>query len=354
MGIIQSSSSRGNNEGEKTPRSIFFIYNALRLLWRKFCPVFGHAKPLLPLQNPASSTTAEPLLVAETPHISPPTSEFYDKGLKCDSDDLWQSERDGEDRVVVCVHQFSNSAVSVKENVSRNGIALTNNSSEEEEEDDVVVVVEKIKRAISVVLEERWIKHYSSGHRILLVGEGNFSFSACLALEFRSAPNIIATSLDSQAFLKKHYNKSIDNIEELKRRGSKVMHGINATTMAKHQLLGDLRFDRIVFNFPYVGLNTIKKLPRQSQLALHQELVRQFLENARQMIGENGEIHITHKTNSFHREWGLVSLGRGCGLRLKEATNFNLVDYPGYNTKCGFGGNGDFNCYPSKTYKFQL
>lgn len=87
---------------------------------------------------------------------------------------------------------------------------------------------------------------------------------------------------------------------------------------------------------------------------LHQELVREFLENAREMIGENGEIHITHKTNGFHREWGLVSLGRGCGLRLKEETNFNLVDYPGYNTKYGFGGNGDFNCYPSKTYKFRL
>lgn len=87
---------------------------------------------------------------------------------------------------------------------------------------------------------------------------------------------------------------------------------------------------------------------------LHQELVRGFLENAREMIGEDGEIHITHKTNGFHRAWGLVSLGRGCGLRLKEATKFNLVDYPGYNTKCGFGGNGDFNCYPSKTYKFGL
>lgn len=148
MGIIQSSSNRGNNEGEKTPRSIFFIYKALRLVWRKVFSVFGHAKPLLPLHNPPSSITTEPLLVAKTPHICPPTVK--------------------------------------------------------EEDDDVSVVVE-IKRTISVVLEERWIKHYSSGHRILLVGEGNFSFSACLAQEFRSAPNIIATSLDSLGEVSLHF-----------------------------------------------------------------------------------------------------------------------------------------------------
>lgn len=44
----------------------------------------------------------------------------------------------------------------------------------------------------------RWIKHYSSGHRILLVGEGDFSFSTCLAAAFGWASNMVATSLDSQ------------------------------------------------------------------------------------------------------------------------------------------------------------
>ena len=43
----------------------------------------------------------------------------------------------------------------------------------------------------------RWIKHYSSEYKILLVGEGDFSFSASLAVAFASATNITATSLDS-------------------------------------------------------------------------------------------------------------------------------------------------------------
>lgn len=46
--------------------------------------------------------------------------------------------------------------------------------------------------------EEKWRKHYSSKQRILLVGEGDFSFSLCLATHFGSARNMVATSLDSQ------------------------------------------------------------------------------------------------------------------------------------------------------------
>ncbi|XP_052621159.1 heavy metal-associated isoprenylated plant protein 41-like [Lactuca sativa] len=45
--------------------------------------------------------------------------------------------------------------------------------------------------------EEKWVKHYSSNHQILLVGEGDFSFALSLAMSFGSASNIVATSLDS-------------------------------------------------------------------------------------------------------------------------------------------------------------
>lgn len=43
----------------------------------------------------------------------------------------------------------------------------------------------------------KWIHHYSSDQSILLVGEGDFSFSASLGKAFGSASNMIATSLDS-------------------------------------------------------------------------------------------------------------------------------------------------------------
>nr|GMD78640.1 25S rRNA (uracil2634-N3)-methyltransferase [Ipomoea batatas] len=148
----------------------------------------------------------------------------------------------------------------------------------------------------------KWIMHYSSHHKILLVGEGDLSFSAALAHAFGSASNIIAISLHEG------------------------MHGVDATNMANHPLLqGFIR---------------------------HTALVRKFLENAVEMIAEDGEIHITHKTDGFHREWDITGLAYQLGLELIKADGFELRDYPGYNTKRGLGGDDNFDCYPSKTYKF--
>ncbi|KAG6407386.1 hypothetical protein SASPL_130375 [Salvia splendens] len=310
--------------------------------------------------------------------------------------------------------------------------------------DEIVAINEREakEQVKTMVEEEKWIKHYSSRHSILLFGEGDFSFSACLALAFGSAANIIATSLDSQEFLMMNYGNAVSNIGELRRRGGKamheidatkmanhellrhikfdriiynfpmyvngfhhlkfallsmdssshsnledafasltvlindeesqcknsskeeereakeqvkstivmmnygnamsnieelrrrdgkVLHGIDATEMANHELLRQLKFDRIIFNFPYAGLYK-KSIPTESQLSLHREQVSKFLMNARSMIIESGEIHISHKTNNFHADFDVESFASSHGLRLIEAVAFKRGDYPGYNT----------------------
>ncbi|KAL1556133.1 25S rRNA (uracil(2634)-N(3))-methyltransferase [Salvia divinorum] len=211
----------------------------------------------------------------------------------------------------------------------------------------------RVKRSIAAVEKEKRIKHYSSLHKILLLGEGDFSFSACLALSLGSASNIIATSLDSEAFLKEHYGNAMSNIDELRMRGGAVMHGIDATKMAKHEVLRQFKFDRIIFNFPYGGFFR-KNMPTDSQLRRHRKLVSKFLMNAKNMISENGEIHISHKTNGFHADFQVESIASSHRLKLIQAVKFKCGDYPGYNTKYGFGGDANFDCNPSKTFKFGL
>ncbi|KAF9589923.1 hypothetical protein IFM89_029539 [Coptis chinensis] len=153
-------------------------------------------------------------------------------------------------------------------------------------------------------------------HKILLVGEGDFSFTACLANAFSSGSNMVATSLDSKTFLKKSYAEAMSNIKDLKSRGCTLIHNFDATAM------------------------------------WNRALVRGFMAQAKELLQNEGEIHITHKTSAIYYEWNLENLARHNGLRLIEDVQFSLTDYPGYNNKSGFGGDNNFHCYPSRTYKF--
>nr|VDD49787.1 unnamed protein product [Brassica oleracea] len=80
--------------------------------------------------------------------------------------------------------------------------------------------------------EIRIIRHYSSKHKILLVGEGDFSFSLCLASAFGSATNITATSLDSEDELSKKYMDAMVNVSMLTRFGCDVQHEVDVHTMS--------------------------------------------------------------------------------------------------------------------------
>ncbi|KAF6153862.1 hypothetical protein GIB67_001095 [Kingdonia uniflora] len=203
------------------------------------------------------------------------------------------------------------------------------------------------------IIKEIWMKHYCSSHKILLVGEGDFSFSACLAKAFGSAHNMVATSLDSLGFLGRNYKNAMSNIYELTNRGGIVLHNVDATKMANNNLLKDVLFDRVIYNFPHAGFSFRDK-SREVQISQHQTLVSLYLENAKKMIKKDGEIHISHKSHGFFLEWNLEALGSLSGLCLIEEVQFNLSDYPGYRTKFGYGGDGSFFCHPSKTYKFGL
>ncbi|KAL8462102.1 hypothetical protein ACS0TY_033255 [Phlomoides rotata] len=166
---------------------------------------------------------------------------------------------------------------------------------------------------------EKWIKHYSSRHKILLVGEGDFSFSTSLARAFGNASNMVATSLDAEVDLEIKHPSAAANVALLKEKGCSVMHGVNASTMRYHHLLSHRKFDRIVFNFPHSGFLTSEH--SSLQIMLHQDVVRDFLKNAYEMVSERGEVHITHKTGYPFSAWGIEKLGenkRGDGSRSNQ------------------------------------
>ncbi|XP_048129394.1 uncharacterized protein At4g26485-like [Rhodamnia argentea] len=200
---------------------------------------------------------------------------------------------------------------------------------------------------------EKRIKHYSKLHRILLVGEGDFSFAACLARTFSATVNMVATSLDSRDMIKKRYATSaIDNLEEIEGFGGTVLHEVDARTMSKHPILKHKSFDRIVYNFPHAGFRG----PESSllQIELHRDLVRGFLKNAKTMLTEDGEIHVTHKIAHPYSKWEIEKLAEEQGLFLVEEAPFSAWDYGGYVNRRGSGAkcHWTFPIGEASTYKF--
>ncbi|KAG4990228.1 hypothetical protein AAZX31_09G016100 [Glycine max] len=202
---------------------------------------------------------------------------------------------------------------------------------------------------------EKWKNHYSSNHRILLVGDGDFSFSLCLARAFGSAHNLVATSLDSYDSIGKKYSNGLSNVMELQERGCLVFHGVDAKEMSQHFFLKTQRFDRIVYNFPHVGF--IYPENSHCQIQLNKRLLKGFLANAKALIKkEGGEIHVTHKEGDPYNKWDLVKKPEKRGLVLQQVVPFFKDDYPGYDNKRAHGKLSDapFPVGEASTYKFKV
>ncbi|CAF2080771.1 unnamed protein product [Brassica napus] len=203
--------------------------------------------------------------------------------------------------------------------------------------------------------EEVWLTHYSSNHQILLVGEGDFSFSCSLASRFRSASNICASSLDSYADdVVRKYSKARSNLATLKRLGASLLHGVDATKLHLHPHLNSRRFDRIIFNFPHAGFHGKETDSRLIQK--HKALVFGFFLGAAHMVRADGEIHVSHKDKAPFCHWNLEELASRCSLVLTQCVAFEKSEYPGYENKRGDGSRCDkpFPLGECTTFKFAV
>ncbi|KAL1370001.1 hypothetical protein HN51_000331 [Arachis hypogaea] len=198
----------------------------------------------------------------------------------------------------------------------------------------------------------KWVTHYSSDHQILLVGDGDFSFSLSLARSFGSASNIVASSLDSYDDVTKNYKQAKSNLDELQKLGACLYHGVDATKMKYLLEFKMRRFDRIIFNFPHAGFHG--KEDNLTVIQKHKDLVLGFFKNASCMLSANGEIHVNHKTSPPFSNWEIEKLGEQSLLTLIELADFRKEDYPGYNNKRGDSGRCDepFPLGMCSTYKF--
>ena len=178
--------------------------------------------------------------------------------------------------------------------------------------------------------------------QILVVGDGDFSFSAALARlnADRGSARITATSLDSEDYVTSTYDKARRNLDMLDADDSVVvMHGVDATNLnmvcVRHPH-GQLTWDSIVWNFPYPAQNVAS--PKQGSM-----LLADFLSQvSARLDSPNGRVYVTlasaqggttREAAAYDRAWDIDKLSSEAGLELIEVLPFDPSDFPGYEPR---------------------
>ncbi|RUS18650.1 hypothetical protein BC938DRAFT_475920 [Jimgerdemannia flammicorona] len=211
---------------------------------------------------------------------------------------------------------------------------------------------------------------YTGLDRILLVGEGNFSFARALVEHVPgTGEGLVATCFDSEGVLiQKYESEPSANIAVIEAVGGTVLYEVDATKLEKCKAIKGKRFDKIVFNFPHAGAG-IKDQDRN--ILTNQSLLLSFLTSSLPFLSspthhpltdkQHGEIHITLKSGTPYDLWNVRQLAKQTGvLAAKTAFPFEPAAYPGYEHRrtLGFkegmsrGGNEEIEDKKSKTYVF--
>ncbi|KAJ3482957.1 hypothetical protein NLI96_g6632 [Meripilus lineatus] len=128
---------------------------------------------------------------------------------------------------------------------------------------------------------------FKATDKLLLIGEGNFSFARALvvnppdALQFLPPENITATAYDSREECFSKYPDAAQIVEQLSAKGVKIVFGVDATKLENCSVLKNRRFDKIVWNFPHAG----KGITDQDRNILsNQVLLLGFLQSASNLL----------------------------------------------------------------------
>ncbi|CAK6448764.1 unnamed protein product [Pipistrellus nathusii] len=173
-----------------------------------------------------------------------------------------------------------------------------------------------------------------ASRRLLLVGEGNFSFAAAVSETLDPSTSLTATCLQSPADLAGD-PMARENLQRLRERGTRIHFGVDCTRLADAFEQHDREFDRICFNFPHCG--------RKAGVARNRELLAKFFRSCADVLAEEGEIHVAlcrgqggtpadNPTREWHNSWQVVAMAALGGFILSDVHPFSCEAVPGY--KC--------------------
>ncbi|NXA38954.1 FDXA1 protein, partial [Eudromia elegans] len=169
--------------------------------------------------------------------------------------------------------------------------------------------------------------------RILLVGEGNFSFAAAFC-DAAAAARLVATCYEAEEEVCGRA-LAARNIRRLRERGAEVLFSVDCTKLKNYFLPSDREFSCIYFNFPHCG--------RKAGVVKNRELLAQFFSSCAEVLAEKGEVRVAlcngqggtpadQPRREWHNSWQIVAVAAGAGFILSNIHPFNAESIHGY--KC--------------------
>ncbi|XP_035411719.1 ferredoxin-fold anticodon-binding domain-containing protein 1 isoform X1 [Cygnus atratus] len=168
--------------------------------------------------------------------------------------------------------------------------------------------------------------------RVLLLGEGNFSFAASLCGD--AGTSVVATCYESEEEVSA-WGRAAENIQRLRERGAEVMFSVDCTKLKDYFLPAKREFDYIYFNFPHCG--------RKAGVVKNRELLAHFFHSCAEVLTEEGEVHVAlcngqggtpadQPRREWHNSWQIVAVAAGAGFILSNVHPFKAETIHGY--KC--------------------
>ncbi|KAH7479537.1 25S rRNA (uridine-N(3))-methyltransferase [Phytophthora ramorum] len=171
---------------------------------------------------------------------------------------------------------------------------------------------------------------YAPEDDVLVLGDGDFSFSRGLVKHRGTGHGVLATSFDSESSVHNKYPNAHECIAAVRSAHGLVLHDVDATKLL--ELPQQIKtgagvkevphmFQYIVFNFPHSG---------QQRVHVNRALLLDFFESARDRLTARGEAHVSLKTRPPYSNWFIEDQAKAAGFVLKERRKFNIRLFPGY------------------------